>query len=222
MVHQHLLIVDDHQDIRENLFSKLHLDFPNFQISLASNCDLALDIINQSRFQKPITLLILDLTFKKNHNNVIKGGRGLMTKLKDDNISIPTIVYTSHDELEHIHPVIHSYNPCGYIIKGEDTYDELLFAVQKAFAGQKHYTHEVHIALKKRVSFEFDLDSIEEQIIEHLPNCTSMQDWEGKIIKDGVPLVYKTIQNRLKTLFIRFDVENEKQLLLKLHRLGFL
>lgn len=222
MAKNHILIVDDHQDIRENLLSKLRLDYPNFQISVASSCDLAVDLINRNKLKNPVNVLILDLTFKNNTLHVLKSGRALLKLLKENNILIPTVIYTSHDELEHIHPIINSYNPLGYIIKGDDTYEELLFAIQKALKGYKHYTHEVHIALKRRVVFEFDLDKVDEQIIIILPYCTSMQDWEGKILKDNVPLVYKSIHNRIKNLLIRFEVDNEKQLLLKLQRLGFI
>ncbi len=222
MEKEHILIVDDIQDIFENLEYKLNRDFTGFCVSIAKHCDEAYDFIKQSKVKQPITLLILDLTFKNNQHRILKEGKSLLKELQIQGITIPTIIYTSHDELEHIHPVIKSYQPNGYVIKTHDSYDDLVFGIKKALKGERHYTFEVQQALKKRVVFEFDLDDVDSQIIALLPDCTSMQDWEGKVLKDGVPIVYKTIANRIKSLLKRFEVFNEKQLLLKLYELGFL
>jgi len=222
MEKEHILIIDDHQDILENLEYKIGRDFTTFNVSIAKNCDEAYDYIKRSKLKDPVTLLIVDLTFKKKRHCILTGGKALLKELQIHEISIPTIIYTSHDELEHIHPVIKSYQPNGYVIKTDDSYDDLVFGIKKALKGQRHYTFEVQQALKKRVVFEFDLDDVDSQIIALLPDCSSMQDWKGKILKDGIPIVYKTITNRIKSLFKRFEVDNEKQLLLKLYALGFL
>lgn len=219
---EHILIVDDHQDILENLAYKIGRDFTTFCVSVAKNCDQAYDHIKRSKIEQPITLLILDLTFKKQAHRVLTGGKALLKELQIQDITIPTIIYTKHDELKHIHPVIKSYQPNGYVIKTHDSYDDLVFGIKKALKGQRHYTFEVQQALKKRVAFEFDLDDVDSQIIALLPDCSSMQDWEGKVLKDDIPIVYKTITNRIKSLLKRFEVFNEKQLLLKLYELGFL
>ena len=223
MSQTHILIVDDHEDIYENISRKIAERFPDFKISIKDNCDAAFDVIKYSKQNTPVTILILDLTFNGQHPNaLLPNGTSLLRTLKENKIQINTIIYSSHDDLQHISPVIKNFEPASYVIKSNSSSKELLFAIEQCLVGKTYYSHTVHELQLKRVKYEFSIDEIDEQIIKHLPNKDSIKDWEGVVLKDNIPLSYKTISKRIKNLITQFDVDNEKQLLLKLQKLAIL
>lgn len=216
-----ILIIEDHEDVYENIRRKISSEFPNFQISIFDNCD---DAFNQIKVKKnEIVIIILDLTFKfLKPYSLIKNGNTLLKHLKDEKIKIPTIIYTSHDEMEHIYPVINNYQPSGFVIKSNSSSKELVFAINEVLLGKTYYSQIVHKLILKRTKFTFSLDEIDEQIILFLPHSNTMYDWEGRILRDGVPISYKSIKTRIDLICQKFEVENEKQLLLKLQKLAII
>ena len=219
----HVLIVEDHEDVFENLERKITNEFINFQISIADDCDKGFGFIKKNKNINPITILIVDLTFKQtNLNSVLKNGNHLMAALKKENIVIPTIVYSSHDDMRHIHPVIKNYSPNGYVIKSNSSSKELLFAIQQIIIGKSYFSQKIHELQFKRIQYAFEMDNIDEQIIHFLPKANTMIDWEGKVLKENIPISYKSIKARIDLLCQKFEVENEKLLLLKLQRLAIL
>ena len=216
-----ILIIEDHEDVYENLKRKIFFEFPNFPISIFDNCD---DAFNQIKSLKnEIAFIILDLTFKYiKPYALIKNGKNLLKELKNAQINIPTIIYTSHDEMEHIYPVINNYEPNGYVIKSNSSNKELLLAINNVLKEKKYFSHIVHELMLKRTKYAFTLDEVDEQIIKILPNAVNMIDWKGRIFKDNVAISYKSIKSRIDMLCNKFEVENEKQLLLKLQKLAIL
>jgi len=219
----HLLIADDHEDVYENLERKISLKFSAMEISSAETCDKAYSLILKNKVLNPITILVIDLTFKGyTPNTKLKHGRHLLSKLKNEMFAIPTIVYSSHDDMEHIYPIIKNYNPQGYIIKSNTSNRELLFAIEEVINGKSFFSSKVHKLQMKRVKYDKSLDDIDEQIVNFLPNTNSITDWDGKVLKENVPLSYKSIKKRIDLLCDKFEVSNEKQLLLKLQTLAIL
>lgn len=220
---QHLLIVEDEQDVFENLNTKIGLQYPHFLISIADNCDEAFKYIKTHRILDPVSLLIVDLTFKwLNPNASLKTGKDLIKALKSEQLSIPFIIYSSHDEMEQIHPIINNYNPNAYVIKSNTSSNELLFAIGEVLKGKSYFSQRIHELQKQRLLYTVAIDLIDEQIIELLPQVNAITDWEGKIIKDDMPISYRSIKKRIDNLCVSLDVDNEKQLLLKLQRLAIL
>lgn len=219
----HILIVEDHQDVFENIERKLLDKYPNNTISLATNCDNGFAIIKKHKVTNPISLIILDLTFTtSNSNSVLKDGKALMRELKNNNYSVPVLVYSSHDNMEHIHPVISNYSPKGYVIKTHNSSNELLFAIDRILDNETYYSQRVHELQLKRIKYSHKIDEIDEQIIQFLPNANYMEDWENKIQGKNGFIKYKAIKNRIDNLCINLEVKNEKQLLLKLQRLAII
>ena len=220
---KHFLIVEDEQDTFENLERKINNKFPDSQISVASNCDLGFDCIKQNQISNPVTLVILDLTFK-NHSDhlVLKSGNQLLKALLKYNNNIPTIVYSSHDEMEYIHPVMNNYHPQGYVIKSSNSSEELLFAMERILVGETYFSQRVHQQQLQRFKYTSNLDAIDEQIIILLPITDSMKDWNERIESEEITISYKSIKKRIDLLCDRLEVANEKQLLLKLQRLAII
>ncbi|MBN4046950.1 response regulator transcription factor [bacterium AH-315-P13] len=219
----HILIIEDEQDTFENMERRIHNNYHEAKISVASNCDLGFDIIKQNKVSFPVTLLILDLTFKNYYaNQVIKNGKQLLKHLKINNLNIATIIYSSHDEMEYIHPVINNYHPKGYVIKSHNSSEELIFAIDRIIKGDTYFSQIVHQLQLQRFKYASKIDEVDEQIINFLSKANAIIDWEGKIIKDKAPLSYKSIKKRIDLLCDRLEVENDKQLLLKLQRLAII
>jgi DNA-binding NarL/FixJ family response regulator len=218
---QHILIIEDEQDTFENLERKITHKFPEALVQVASSCDKGFDYIKKHKITHPISLMVLDLTFKNpKETPIIKGGKQLLKTLKENNICIPTIVYSSHGEMEHIHPVLNNYHPNGYIIKSSNSSDELLFAMERVLVGENYFSQQVHQQQLQRFKYASNIDEIDEQIIQLLPNTDSIKNWEEKIEKGEIAISYKSIQKRINLLCDRLEVDNEKLLLLKLQRLA--
>lgn len=216
---KHILIVEDEQDTLENLIGRIADTFPDYKISSAFDCDEGFRILNSSKVEFPVDLLITDLTFRRQpESRLIKDGLALLEKIKTLNYKLPRIVYSSHDELKFIHPVMQNFQPEGYVLKASDSTNELLLAIPRVLKGEKFYSQEVHINQKKRFAFAKQLDAIDEKIIEYLPDINCITDWDELFEAGKIPIKYKSINKRLQVIFEKMDVANEKQLLLKLYQ----
>jgi len=220
---QHILIIEDEQDTFENLERKISIHFPEALVTVQSTCDSGFDYIKKVNITNPVSVMILDLTFKNQKPfYILKSGKELLKVLKQNSIDIPTIIYSSHDEMEHIHPVMNNYHPQGYVIKTSASSEELLFGINRILKGENYYSQRVHQQQLQRFKYASNIDEIDEQILQLLPHTTSIKDWEEKIENGEISISYKSIKKRIDLLCDRMEVDNEKQLLLKLQRLAVL
>lgn len=219
----HFLIVEDEQDTLENLKHTIGVAFPKAIVSVAYDCDEGFRILNSSKVESPLSLLITDLTFRRQpESRVIKNGMEFLQKLLDLKFQIPRIVYSSHDELRFIHPILKKYQPEGYVLKSRNSTDELLIAISRVLNHASYFSQEVHDSQKGRFEFDLKLDEIDLKIIEFLPDVNTIVDWDILFEENKLPIKYKSINKRLKSIFEKMDVHNEKQLLLKLQRLAII
>ncbi len=216
---KHILIVEDEQDTLENLVGRITHAFPDFKISTAFDCDEGFRILNSTKVETPVDLLITDLTFRRQpESRLIKDGQALLQKIKDLKYKLARIVYSSHDELKFIHPVMQNFEPEGYVLKSSDSTSELLLAIPRILKGKTYYSQEVYSNQKKRFAFAMQLDDIDQKIIEYLPDINCITDWDDLYEAGKIPIKYKSVNKRLQSIFEKMDVSNEKQLLLKLHQ----
>jgi hypothetical protein len=66
------------------------------------------------------------------------------------------------------------------------------------------------------------LDRIIKKIIEYLPEINSITDWDSLYEAGKMPIKYKSVKNRLHTILEKMEVDNEKQLLLKLQKMAII
>lgn len=218
---EHILIIEDQQDTFENLERKINNKLTNSLVSVASNCDQGFDYIKQNIITNPITLMVLDLTFNNQAQDIsIKSGNQLLKVLKNNNINIPCIVYSSHDEMEFIHPVMNNYHPQGFVIKSSNSSEELIFAIERVFVGENYFSQRVYQQQLQRFKYASNIDEIDEQIISLLPITSTIKEWKKRIENKEITISYKSIKKRIDLLCDRLEVDNEKQLLLKLQRLA--
>ena len=90
---KHILIIEDEQDTLENLVGKITDAYPAYKISSAFDCDEGFRILNSSKVEAPIDLLIIDLTFRRQPDTrLIKDGQALLQKIKDLKFKLRRIV----------------------------------------------------------------------------------------------------------------------------------
>lgn len=218
----HILLVEDHQDVFENIERKIKARYSDYKISLATNCDDGFKQLLQYKQTKPVKVVILDLTFTTtNKHSILKTGRDFIKAKHKEGLNTSIIVYSAHDSLLHIQPTI-DLGVEAYVIKTHNSSEELMFAVNRVINNEHFFSDKVNKLLLKRARYEHHLDEIDEQIIKHLPQASDMMDWQNTIPGKKGFLSYKSIKLRIDKLCLKFEVENEKQLLLKLHRLALL
>lgn len=219
-----ILIVEDQDKMLEALVD----EFKNYpkpvEIFKASNCDDAYAILKKHKITNPIEVVITDITFKiKQPYWVLKDGFDFLRKLKEDNLDIKKIVYTEHQELKVIHPIITNYHPDGYILKSHHSKEELHFGLNQVLQGKTYYSQLVHEELNKRFKFEFKIDDIDIAILRTYPEIKYRTDWEDKIKKeDGTYMSSRRILDRLHKLCDVFEVDTEAQLILKAYKIGLI
>lgn len=221
----HILIVEDHQDIFENIERKLQTIYPEFKISLACNCDIAYDIIKKSKGINPVTLLVLDLEFNQRQNTILKDGKALLKQLKEKSHTIPTVIYTSHDEAIMVASILDNFEVNGFVVKSHNSSKDLCFAIDKALNNDYFFSHTINKLIQNKLKFRHIIDSIDIIILEHLPNISSTEEWK-QIIPNSASssgyMSYNAIKTRLEKIKDELNVANDKQLVLKLRQIGYL
>lgn len=219
----HFLIIEDHEDVFENVSRKLNEKYPNSKIHVATNCDEGFRYIKYNKNSEPVELLIVDLMFaNSNVNTQLKNGNQLLAKLIEEGIKTPKLVYSSNDSMEKIYPVMNNYKPEGFVIKTHISSKELLFAIDRLLQGETYYSQKIHSEQKKRIAYKFEIDEIDEKIINLLPEINAIVEWENRIEFSSGYMSYTSIKKRIDKLCDVLEVDNEKQLLLKLKDLAFL
>ncbi|WP_299883191.1 response regulator [uncultured Lacinutrix sp.] len=222
-MNSNFLIIEDHEDVFENLERKILREFPLAKITIASTCDEGFTLIKKSLLTQPYSLLILDLTFTiEPFNAQLKDGIQVLSALKAKQITLPTIVYSSHNDMQRIHTVINSYKTKSYVLKTSTSNKELLFAIKEVLEGNTYYSKEVQQLLNKRVTYDLKLDDVDMQIIKLLPTNQSIESWKNQVFKKGKAYSYRGIKKRIDKLSQLLDVSNQKELVLKLQELGLL
>jgi len=213
MIKEKLLIVDDIINIVNDIKRKLEIEFPEYEIIGVTDCDHALYVLEQ----QDIAILLLDITFNNRKLTTIGDGKQLLKILQNKKIEVPTIIFSTHDSLEILYPIIANYKPKGYVQKNEDSDQDLVYTIKKVAKGYVEYGQKLNQALLNRTQLEFSLDAQDLLIIEHLAKAKNYVELADKKLN----MDRKTISRKLERLRFVFDVDTDKQLLLKLQHLGF-
>ncbi len=221
-----ILIIEDQQDVFENLERHLCKTYPDYEIKTAVNCDEGFRVIKNSIQKNNLSLVILDLTFNiKSQNVIIPDGKSLLKELKKNNYKIPVVVYTSHDESILVASILDNFNINGFVVKSYNSTKELLFAIEKALEGDYFYSHSINKLIQNKLKFKNVIDGLDMLILEKLPNTTSKKQWEVAIPNASSPsgfISYNAIKTRLDKIKDVLNVDNDKQLVLKLRQIGFI
>jgi DNA-binding response OmpR family regulator len=116
---QHILIVDDEDQIRELL--SLYLSKHGYQVSTATTSAETLQIVKRT----PVDLVVLDIGLAD------EDGLGLLSTIKARNPAIQVVMLTGMGFVEDLLQEAHAKGADGYVSKLLPL-DELLIAIQRA------------------------------------------------------------------------------------------
>jgi two-component system, NarL family, response regulator DegU len=172
-----VLVVDDHQIVREGLVSILKT-LPDIAIQAdVANGREALDYIMQTANSKlPIELVITDIAMPE------MNGLELTANIKK-NGGCKVLILSMHDDEEYIHKAV-EVGADGYLLKDSEK-DELFRAIQKIINGEKYFSYNVSNIL-----------------INNLRNTVSKQENEKSYLlsereKEVLGLIVEGLSNKL-------------------------
>lgn len=218
-----ILIADDHQLVIQGILCSLK-EVGDFDIVTTNNCDDAFQLIKTHQNNNPFHLLFTDLSFDNTTEETnLDGGEELIKAIKNNEFDIKIAVITGHTETNRVYNVISNLNPNAYLLKSKCDAKEIGFAIQKMLVNDYYYTHEIHQKIMRRNIIQIQMDDVAIQILKELPKHPKINNLEGLITKNnGIPLKLRSIENKLSSLRIDLNANNNTDLVLKAKELGII
>jgi len=217
-----VLIVDDHDDINKGVLDILKTHgITNIQNS--QYCDEGFLKIKRGEFDKdPFDLLITDLSFKKDHRQCqVNSGEELIAKLREQNNSIPIIVYSMKDQLQKVRLLVNNYNINAYVCKDRNGSKELSEAVESVYNNTLFLSPQVANALSPKIDLEITDYDIE--LTKQLSLGLDQKGISRYFIENNIsPGSVSSIEKRLNKLRIKFKADNATHLVAKMKDLGLI
>ncbi|APG66004.1 hypothetical protein LPB136_11785 [Tenacibaculum todarodis] len=218
-----ILIADDHQLVIQGILCSLK-EVGDFDVVTTNNCDDAFQLIKTHQTSNPFHLLFTDLSFDNaTEETNLDGGEELIKAIKNNEFDIKIAVITGHTETNRVYNVISNLNPNAYLLKSKCDAKEIGFAIQKMLTNDYYYTHEIHQKIMRRNIIQIQMDDVAIQILKELPKHPKINNLEGLITKNnGTPLKLRSIENKLSSLRIDLNANNNTDLVLKAKELGII
>jgi DNA-binding NarL/FixJ family response regulator len=220
-----VLIIDDHPLISDAYkaaflsISKINTSII-FDIETANDCDSANLLIEEySIKKKKLDIVFLDIKLPPSKFGEILSGEDLGIKINDLLPNTKIIVSTTLNDNYRIHSVFKNINPDGFLIKNDISSKELLETINVVLTDPPYYSKTVIKLLRKQVSNEFLLDSIDRKILYQLSIGTKMKE-----LPIMIPLSIAGIEKRKRLLKQVFNTKtsDDRELLFYAKEKGFI
>ncbi|MBO6881882.1 response regulator [Winogradskyella sp.] len=217
-----VLVVDDHDDINKGV-SGILKTFNITNIINAQYCDDAYLKIKKAELDKAsFDLVITDLNFKEDYRNTkIESGEDLIAKLREQNNSIPIIVYSMKDQLQKVRLLVNNYNVNAYVCKDRKGSQELFKAIESVYKGDLFISPQVANALGPQTDLEitdYDIELTKQLSLGLDQKGISKYFIENEIAPGSV----SSIEKRINKLRIKFKADNATHLVAKMKDLGLI
>ncbi|APY00542.1 DNA-binding response regulator [Lacinutrix venerupis] len=217
-----VLVADDLLSINQGVLSILKtLNINNIQE--VQYCDDAYLKIKRANFDnKPIDLLITDLSYKKDHRNQkLNSGEDLISVLHSEFPNLKIIVYTVEDRLQKVRTLFNSYNINAYVCKGRKGLVELNKAITTVHAGEKYLSPQISAALSSKNNME--ITDFDVELLRQL-SCGLSQDEISKYLKANniSPFSLSTVEKKINKLKNQFNANNTIHLIAITKDLGLI
>ncbi|TRZ46231.1 response regulator [Robertkochia solimangrovi] len=215
-----ILIAEDIDSIGEGIALLLEKEL-QAEIHQARYCEEAYLKIRRAMLEEqPFDLLITDLSFKKDQRTSdLQNGNDLLAKLKSENITLNSIMYSIEDRPVKIRSFFNDLDLDGYVIKGRRSVKQLMEAVAQVYQGDKVYPAGIHPEATDNKLLEIDEYDI--ALLSELANGFSQEEIAEKFKNQGIrPASLSSIEKRLNHLKIFFNVRNTIQLIANAKDLG--
>jgi DNA-binding NarL/FixJ family response regulator len=217
-----ILMIDDHPMIIEgyqNTILSVKTHKQEFEIDIASNCDMALDYIQKSLISKPYDILFVDIKIPPSSDGLITSGEDLAKYARKVLPNAKIIILTMYNESYRIHNILKTINPEGFLIKSDLTSSELANAFLSILESPPYYSSTVNSFLRKTITSDVFVDEKNRKILHLLS-----QGVKTKNLADYVGLSLSAVEKRKKQLKTLFSVEDgqDETLLKEARENGFL
>ncbi len=192
----------------------------NFNIDVTYSCNGVYDIIKKI-IEKKTTLnfIILDLKLLPTENRKILSAEDLGLLIRKLLPSTKIIVSTDSYDNYRAHTIFKSLNPEGFLVKNDLTTKEVRDAIKNVTNNIPYYSKTVLSLLRKEVSNNFYIDSIDRRILYELSLGSKMKD-----MPNYIPLSVASIEKRKRQLKTIFNVKakGDRELILTAKEKGFI
>ncbi|WP_111706959.1 response regulator [Lutibacter citreus] len=219
-----VLLIDDHPIIADAYKSAFEFvsseqEKLNFNISIAVNCDEAIDKISFASKNKSFDIIFLDISLPPSSDGKYLSGEDLGVKIKELLPKCKIIVATTFNDNYRIQVILKNVNPDGFLIKNDINKDELVNSIKNVLNDSPYYSKSVLELFRKQSSIDYKLDKIDRQLLYEMSIGTKMKDLP-KIIPMSMAGLEKRKKN-LKELFKVLD-NDDRELILKAKEKGFI
>ncbi len=206
--HYKILMVDDHPMIIEGYQNTLmatkkanqHLD-----IDIASNCDMANELIKKSSNSEPYDICFFDIKLPPSTDGLITSGEDLAKIARLYLPKAKVVILTMFNQSFRIHNIIREIRPEGLLIKSDLTSSELSEAFQLILHNPPYYSSTVKRFVNTTIFSDIHLDDVNRKILHLLS-----QGIKTKSLREHIDLSMSAIEKRKKHLKLIFDVEDGK------------
>jgi len=219
-----VLIIDDHPiiaDAYKSAFEYISGQNENvlFNISMANNCDTAVEKINNISTNNGYDIVFLDISLPPSSDGKYLSGEDLGIKLRQVSPNCKIIVSTTFNDNHRIQAILQNVNPDGFLIKNDITKDELVVSINTVMDDSPYYSKSVLQLFRKQGAVDFKLDKIDRQILYEMSIGTKMKD-----LPSIVPMSIAGIEKRKRNLKALFDIDanDDRTLILKAKEKGFI
>lgn len=199
-----ILIVEDHPMVIEGYlttFANISSDDENlkFRIESAMCCETAHLKIAESIVSDGLDLVLLDLRVPASKDGMIISGEDIGHKIKGIFPNCKIIVLTSISDNFRLNTILKKLNPDGLLIKSQVSGQDLKDAIRSVLDDKPYYSSYILKLLRKQVSSDLMLETVDRQILHHLSIGTRTKDLP-KIVNLSMGGVERR-KRRLKEIF---------------------
>ncbi|MFN3907657.1 MAG: response regulator [Flavobacterium sp.] len=204
-----ILIVDDHDIIRQSYQKTLTLYKPNeydFDYVEAGNCLEGYQIITDSEMP-PFDFFFCDINMPGYPEKGIKDGIDLAYLMRKTRPECKIMILSMYQKLITLNEVIKDIQPNGLVVKQDLDYKEFIFGFDKMLRGDVYYSTTTIKTLKQNEWADLDLDGFDRQILYYLSKDISLVDLQYHI-KLSIP----AIQRRIVKMMDMLEVPDKEDL----------
>lgn len=196
-----VMIVDDHELIREGLKQLLELEGDIEVVSEAGN---GVECLEKLKRNEP-DVLLLDINMPK------QNGIEVLQKIRDRNMQTKVLILTVHNEIEYLVKAV-DIGVNGYILK-DSTSEELRKAIYSVMDNEIYIQASlIPLLNSKLIARDIDkekMDDLTRREMEVLINIAS--GMSNKEIANNLKISERTVKNHISNIFKKIDVSDRTQ-----------
>jgi len=195
-------------------------DNHSLDTNLAYCAEGGYDILNRIvKNNLTLDIVILELKFSQKNDKKKISGEDLAATIRQTLPNTKIIISTTSDDNFRIHNLFKTINPEGLILKRDLTSSEFKIAVNSVINDDLFYSKSILKLLRKEISSNFLIDSVDRKILYELSIGARMKD-----MPNYIPLSAASIEKRKRHLKKAFNVKDkgDRELILMAKEKGFI